>query len=272
MTNIKAVFFDIDGTLLGSSHRLLPGTVDALNTLRQLGIRIFISSGRPRVLIPPMPVEFDGFITVNGGLCIAGDEILLRNPIINEDCQRWLDHVTSKDMTTMCFTANDMYINRIDPVTIALRDQLGFEMPPVHPLEELRDKEVYQFIAIQPASDDEEVLSLLRHCRLPRWHPVFSDIIPLGSSKAVGMKCITDHYGIQQEETMAFGDGANDIEMIEYAGIGVAMGNASEILKQHADYVTDDVDNEGIAKALVALKIIPGESNYVIKPNVSNIK
>ena len=66
---IKAVFFDIDGTLLGyKSHNLLPGTVEAFSILKERGVKTFISSGRPMVLIPKLPLHFDGYITVNGAL------------------------------------------------------------------------------------------------------------------------------------------------------------------------------------------------------------
>lgn len=203
-----------------------------------------------------MPVTFDGYITVNGGLCTAGDEVLLRKPIDKDDSCRWLEYVEHNNHVTMCFTEDEMFINRIDDAVIKLHDQLGFQMPPIKPLDELRDKEAYQFIAMQPAENDEKVLSFLSHCRMPRWHPAFSDIIPQGSSKAVGIETILKHYGIEREESMAFGDGANDIEMLEYVGTGVAMGNAADIVKEHADYVTDDADSEGILHALQNLNIL----------------
>ena len=254
---IKAIFFDIDGTLLSSrTHSVLPGTVKAFDALRAKGIRTFISSGRPMVLIPKLPLHFDGYITVNGGYCLVGNEVVVNNIIDRGDCLRWLKHVADNDLTTMCFTEHDMYINRIDAVAAALRDQLGFEMPPVHPLEDIQDKDVYQFIAIQPAEKDAEVLQLLPHCRMPRWHSVFSDLIPADSSKAVGIERILSHYGIGREEAMAFGDGANDIEMLEYVGTGVAMGNASPLVKQHTAFVTDSDDNEGIYNALKKLNVI----------------
>jgi hypothetical protein len=97
---------------------------------------------------------------------------------------------------------------------------------------------------------DAPVAELLPHCRLPRWHPYFTDIVAHDNSKAHGMEAICQHYGIRQEETLAFGDGANDIEMLEWAGIGVAMGNAADIVKAHADRVTTDVDHEGIETAV----------------------
>lgn len=254
---IKAIFFDIDGTLLSTqSHSILPGTIHALKTLHEKGIRTFISSGRPMVLIPPMPIDFDGYITVNGGYCIVGSNVILRNPINKIDVTQWLRYVEENDIVTMCFTANDMFINRISDSAVRLRDQLGFTMPPVRPLQEMANNDVYQFIAMQPAEDDPRVLELLSHCRMPRWHPAFSDIIPDNSSKAVGIETIISHFGINQDETMAFGDGANDIEMLDYAHIGVAMGNASTIVKQHADYVTLDSNNDGILSALQHFEII----------------
>lgn len=254
---IKAIFFDIDGTLLSyNTHRVLDSTIEAFDALRSKGIKTIISSGRPLMLIPQMPISFDGYITVNGGYCFVGDKILLNNAIDKDDCRKWLQYVQQNGLTTMCFTRDDMFINKIDEVAQRLRDQLDFEMPPLRSLDELSNREVYQFIAIQPAEKDSEAMEHLSHCRMPRWHPLFTDVIPDNSSKAVGIKAMLDHFGIDRTETMAFGDGANDIEMLEYVGIGVAMGNASDLVKAHADHVTDTSDNDGIAKALQQLQII----------------
>ena len=248
---IKAIFFDIDGTLLSyRTHQVLQGTIAAFESLRHNGIKTFISSGRPMVLIPQMPVAFDGYVTVNGGYCLADNKVVFRNAINPDDCHRWLDYVLQHNLTTMCFTANDMCINRIDPTTEKLRNQLGFQMPPILSVDEMRGRETYQFIAVQPAEKDSEVLESLSHCRMPRWHPAFTDLIPDNSSKAVGMQHILDHFGIDRQETMAFGDGANDIEMLDFAGFSVAMGNADPKVKQHADLITEDADSEGIYNAL----------------------
>lgn len=247
----KAIFFDIDGTLLSyTSHVVLPGTAAALQQLRDKGIRLFISSGRPMVLIPPMPIQFDGYITVNGGYCIAGNDIILHNPIPDGDTRKWLDYVEQNNIVTMCFTADSMFINRIDDNAISLRNQLGFDMPPVFPLQQMAMQPVYQFIALQPKEKDKQMLSILSNCRAPRWHHAFTDIIPANSSKAVGIEQMIKHFGITREETMAFGDGANDIEMLDYVATAVAMGNANDNVKQHADYVTLDSDHDGILHAL----------------------
>lgn len=262
---IKAAFFDIDGTLLSfETHRVSKGTIRAFERLHKAGVRTFLSTGRPKVLIPEMPVSFEGMITMNGGLVIVNEELrikneelagaqrstLLSNPIRDEELQCWLDLAKERHLCTMVFTKDNMFLAQPNEVGLKLRNQLEFEMPPVVPIDAMRSETVYQIIAIMPGEMDTEVAALLPHCRLPRWHPYFTDIVAHDNSKARGMEAICRHFGIRQEEALAFGDGANDIEMLEWAGIGVAMGNADESVKKHADRVTTDVDHEGIETAV----------------------
>lgn len=255
---VKAAFFDIDGTLLSfRTHKVSAGTVEAFEALHRQGIRTFISSGRPKVLIPEMPIAFDGYVTMNGGYCFSGDKVLLRNPIPQEETDRWLRYAMDKGLCTMIFTEDEMYINRLDdPVANAIRDQLEFTMPPQLDATLMLGRETFQIITVMPAEKDAEVADMLPHCRLPRWHPEFSDLVNRENSKASGIEAILRHFGLQRSECIAFGDGGNDIEMLEYCGIGVAMGNADEEVQQHADYVTTSVDEEGILHALKALKVI----------------
>lgn len=255
---IKAAFFDIDGTLLSfKTHKVSEGTIKAFDALHRKGIRTFISSGRPMILIPEMPVAFDGYITMNGGYCFVGETVLLKNPIPQEETDRWLKYADRKGICTMIFTEHEMYVNTLsNPVANAIRDQLEFTMPPMIETREMIGRETYQIIAIMPSTRDAEVLEMLPHCRLPRWHPEFSDLVNSENSKAMGIDCILHHYGIDRNECVGFGDGGNDIEMLDYCGIGVAMGNADERVKEHANYVTTSVDDEGIAHALTELGII----------------
>ena len=251
---IKAAFFDIDGTLLSfNTHRVSPGTVRAFERLHAAGVRTFISSGRPMVLIPHIPVSFEAYITMNGGLVFLNDSkrtTLINNPIPDGDRDAWIDFARQHNLCTMTFTADSMMASQINEVGNALRNQLEFQMPPVVDIDNFRNNTAYQLIAIMPAELDTHVGALMPHCRLPRWHPAFTDIVAAGNSKAVGMDAICRHYGIRQEETIAFGDGGNDIEMLQWAGIGIAMGNADDSVKRHADLVTTDVDHEGIEHAI----------------------
>ena len=251
---IKAAFFDIDGTLLSfKTHRVSEGTIRAFERLHKAGIRTFLSTGRPQVLIPPMPVKFDATITMNGGYVFTPTEVLYANPIPQEDTDAWLDYSQRHAICTMLFTADAMMAANPTPVGYALRDMLEFPMPPIVDVSAMRGKKAYQLIAVMPQERDEEVGAMMTSCHLPRWHEAFTDIVAAGNNKAVGMEAICRHYGISQEETLAFGDGGNDTEMLQWAGIGVAMGNASEELKRVADWVTSSVDEEGIERAVERL-------------------
>ena len=98
--------------------------------------------------------------------------------------------------------------------------------------------------------DLEELLAeKVPECKVTRWSPFGVDIISKSGGKVVGIEKMLEHYGLTKEEMIAFGDGENDLEMLAFAGIGVAMGNAEEEVKAAADHVTEDIDDEGILKA-----------------------
>ena len=88
------------------------------------------------------------------------------------------------------------------------------------------------------------------HCTSARWHPLFTDITPLGGTKQNGINKFLEYYHIDLSETMAFGDGGNDIQMLQHVHTSIAMGNANDDVKAIADYVTDTVDHDGIYNAL----------------------
>lgn len=254
---IKAAFFDIDGTLLSfDTHRVSDGTVRAFDKLHQQGIQTFISTGRPKMLIPEMPVEFAGYVTMNGGYVYEGDEILLRNPIPQSETDRWISIAKQEGMSTLLFGEHQMYGANRNSIIDQVRQQLEFEMPEFVDIDQLFGFETYQIIAVMPPERDREIEAMLPSCRIPRWHPKFSDVVFHANSKATGIESVLRHHGYTRDESICFGDGGNDIEMLDYCGIGVAMGNASDEVKRHADYVTTSVDEEGIEQALTKLHII----------------
>ena len=87
-------------------------------------------------------------------------------------------------------------------------------------------------------------------CRVQRWSDLFADVIPAGVGKDVGISRVVNYLGIRLDDTMAFGDGGNDISMLHHVGTGVAMGDAPQMVKEAADYVTASADEDGIALAL----------------------
>ena len=254
---IKAVFFDIDGTLLSFvTHQMSAGTIEACRRLNERGIKVFISTGRPKIIIPHLPIQIEGYVTMNGGLCLVGDEVVYSAPIPREDATTWLKFAKANHVATMSITKDKMYGNELTETVLAIHKQLDFKLPPIVDEESILDEEFYQFIGVFEADKDASVCEMLPHCSLPRWHPAFSDIVLKGGTKAVGIEKMLQRYGWDRSEIMAFGDGHNDIEMLEYAGTGVAMGNAADEVKGHADYVTTDVDHEGVLHALTELGVI----------------
>lgn len=108
----------------------------------------------------------------------------------------------------------------------------------------------YWVVAVIPETEEKQLMPLLSGCESSRWYPDFADITARNVNKGNGLLAIAAHQGIRIEETMALGDGGNDIPIVEGAGIGVAMGNANDSLKAIADYVTDPVDENGVYHAL----------------------
>ena len=96
----------------------------------------------------------------------------------------------------------------------------------------------------------------IKTCVAGRWSSEFVDITSVYADKGKGLLSVANHLGISVSETMAFGDGGNDVPIIKQAGIGVAMGNAMPEVQHHADFVTSSVDNDGILLALKQFNVI----------------
>ena len=103
---------------------------------------------------------------------------------------------------------------------------------------------------------ERELMARIPSCTSGRWHPAFTDITAQGADKGEGMLAMAAHFSLDSQYTMAFGDGGNDASMIRTAGIGVAMGNALDTLKQEADYTTTSVDDDGVLNALRHFSIV----------------
>ena len=104
--------------------------------------------------------------------------------------------------------------------------------------------------------EEKEIRPSIPTCEIGRWYPAFADVTAKGDTKQKGIDEIIRYFDIKLEETMAFGDGGNDISMLRHAAIGVAMGNANDDVKETADYITTSVDEDGIQKALKHFGII----------------
>ena len=208
---IKAVFFDIDGTLVSfKTHKLPDSTVRALDLLREKGIKVFIATGRQLQSINNLGTqEFDGYVTLNGGYCLAGkDKVIYKHNIPSGDIEALIRYQENEEAFPCALVEEDgIYQNYVDDSVRQLYDMLDFPHPPLRPLRGNGGKEVYQLIAFFSPGHEERIMSVLPHCEATRWNPLFADVVPRGSSKAVGIDKIIEYYGISLHETMAFGDG-----------------------------------------------------------------
>lgn len=250
---IKAVFFDIDGTLVGfKTHRVPDSAKRAIAALRAKGVRVFIASGRQLLAINNLEdLQFDGYVTLNGGYCIVGEQVIYKHSMPPEDMVSLVQYMEERENFPCIFVhENTFCINYTDERTDEVFRLLNFSQPPSLSLREAAKGEIFQLVAFFTKEQEKAIMAVMPHCEATRWNPLFSDVIPKGSSKQVGVDKMLDYFGISLDESMAFGDGGNDVLMLKHVGIGVAMGNAEDEVKQAADYVTDSVDEDGIEKAL----------------------
>ncbi len=259
---IKALFFDIDGTLVSfDSHTIPQSTINAIARAKSRGLEIYIATGRPRAIIDNIgQIEqyVDGYITANGAFCFIGEREISCSPIAPEDVKAVLRAADRDNFSCMVVGENDFTMhNPTEKAEYIFKDLLNVaDMGEKTPLENVLRQRIIQLTPIVDADGEQRLLASLGAVESGRWHPAFADFTAPGVSKAKGLAEIAAARGFAIEETMAFGDGGNDIPIIKAAGIGVAMGNANTELKAVADHITDTIDNSGIEKALVHFRII----------------
>ena len=251
---IKAIFFDIDGTLVSfKTHRISPAVLDGLRRLQEKGIKLFIATGRQQETAEKAVgiFPFDGYITVSGQFCFAGDRVLWDNPIPPDSARRLIGLLERDGSPCIFLEGTRSHIVNPDARLKLFPEQLNIPIPPVIPLREMLDRKFYQAVAFYTKEEEQAAgADFFPGLTTLRWHPDFVDVVAPGGGKDHGMDVILAHFGIGLEETMAFGDGENDLPMLRHAQIGVAMGNAEPLVKDQADYVTDTVDEDGILTAL----------------------
>ena len=249
---IKAAFFDVDGTLFShTKHETSDSTKRALRELQEKGILIFAATGRHYLELERFPVSdiaFDGYVLLNGQFCADKNKALLFGcPIDGEDVKSLLK-IFEKEETPMTIIQKDrMFINFVNEAVVKTQEAVS-SVPAM--IGEYQGGEIYQVISYLTRDEEAAFAKNVPNSRITRWQEGGVDIISKTGGKAVGIEKMLELYGINRDEIIAFGDGENDMEMLEFAKIGVAMGNASDIVKAKADYLTDHIDEDGIEKAL----------------------
>lgn len=260
----KIIILDIDGTLVNSEKIITPNTLNVLTELQKSGKKVALASGRPVQGIwnhaKNLGLDtFGGYILAyNGGAVIdakTGNTIYSKyfpNELIPEICKE----IQDKNITINTYE-NDYIIegNALNKYSDIEAKIVGMETKFVNNFAEYVNFDINKLLL---AGDPDEILELEKTFS-KRYKGVigvfkseayFLELVPLNVDKAQSIDVLLNKIGIKQEECIACGDGYNDITMIQYAGLGVAMKNAIEEVRNVADIIADTNDNDGVAKIL----------------------
>lgn len=261
----KLIALDVDGTLLKEDKSISPAVKEAIAKASAKGVKVVITTGRPVKGITKildeldLRAEGDYAIGYNGGVIQkTHNEEVYSQILMPEDSFELLYRLsldlnvhihllTSKEVITpnrdiSHYTVLEAFMNQI---------QLLYKTPE----EMVKIKDVNKIMLIDhPEVLDEAIKQLpdwiYEKFNLVKSAPYFLEILPKEVSKGVGIKMLADSLGIKQEEIIAVGDADNDLDMIEFAGLGVAMGNAFENVKKVANYISKTNEEDGVAHVI----------------------
>lgn len=259
--DIKIIFTDIDGTLFSHKTNHVPeSALNAIKELQKKGLKIFLCSGRNYYLIRKTgildTIKPDGIVMMNGAAVQIGEKIIYKYPIPEEVVNAMIKFSYRLKFGLTLIEENEGHINMIDDRVIDAHAKYGTRFPQPRKFPIPYDRTVYQMIAFCDSFDESLFLPHLKSCKAARWDDYAVDIMPKDSDKAKGIMATLEYYGLDVKNAMSIGDGNNDLEMLLFTGVGVAMGNGNSGVKSVADYVTDDIDNDGWVKAMKHYKLL----------------
>lgn len=251
---IKAIFIDFDNTLYSHFSGQIPvSTIKALQEIDKKNVKIFLDTGRPineLKLFNLDEINFTGYILKNSQEIYDHNFNLLESfdiegKLKQEIIKMFVDKVLP---VNLCNTKGS-YINYIDDTVKKVLKLFSTEPPEIS--EYKNDSFNMATIYVKDINEENEKLNHLKDiAELTHWNPHGISVVPKGMDKIYGIKYMLEKYQLKNEEIICFGDGHNDISMLEFATNGVAMGNASDDVKDKASYVTTHIDEDGIENAL----------------------
>lgn len=262
---IKIVFFDIDDTLRVKDTGYMPSSLQhVFQSLKKKGILTGIASGRAIYGVVPeiRALDPDIFAMINGSFVEdKKGNILNDKPIPKDLVEKYVAWSKKDGFDYGLMGAHKAVLSKRDP---RINETIDIIYDNLEVLPDFyQDNNVYQMWTFEPEGVDlvlpEELSQDLRSVR---WEKISSDIILKDASKAAGVAKAVEHLGLKPENVLVFGDGLNDLELFEYAGISVAMEVSHPEILARADYITKKVEEDGILDALEKLGLVEPMIEY----------
>ncbi|SHG53467.1 hypothetical protein SAMN02745221_00424 [Thermosyntropha lipolytica DSM 11003] len=259
---IKLVAIDLDDTLLDSRRRISPKTAELIKKVRKQGVLVTLATGRmyssalfyARLLKIELPlITYQGALVKNSG----SGEVLYYKPVEPEKAGEIVDFFKANGVHYNAYLDDNLYMERLTREGRDYAELAGIEAKVVPDLAwQVKKQGSLKIMGISYA--EPKILELEKELKsrygetlnITRSKPYFLEVMHKKANKAEALKVVAAYYGIEREEVLAIGDSYNDIEMLKWAGLGVAMGNAPQEVKEAADWVTLSHDEEGVAYAL----------------------
>ncbi|ERJ12899.1 Cof-type HAD-IIB family hydrolase [Haloplasma contractile] len=256
----KLIALDIDGTLLTTDHKISELTRRTITEVSDTGIPVVICTGRAIQGVEPIIDELNldlPFITYNGAMILMGKskELLFEQKLSKEDAIDIYQLGQHYDTTIILWNHNKLYVNKLNERATKYGKAANTEPIVIQDIVEVVKDGATKLLWY----DDVKTISKFESSVLNQigdtinYHtskPFYLEFVDYRASKALALKRLGQKLNIKQHEMIAVGDGFNDLSMIKYAGLGVAMGNASRVIKEAADYVTYSNDQDGIAQVI----------------------
>ncbi|RNF40733.1 Cof-type HAD-IIB family hydrolase [Planococcus salinus] len=254
----KLLLLDIDGTLLNSKKELPASAKDAVQQARQNGHQLAIATGRAPFMIRNLleELDIDTYITFNGQYIVQRNEAIHKEALDAETLSKIVEYAERRDHPVV-FMNDQRMVSTIDYHPDIDESIKSLKFPHPKKVENFHlENDIYQALVFCEKEEEQQYHDAFPSIQFVRWHRVSCDILPKGRSKSTGIEQLIKKTGHSIEETIAFGDGLNDLQMMETAGFSVAMDNGHPKTKEKASYITDHVDDDGLAKAFHHLGLI----------------
>jgi Cof subfamily protein (haloacid dehalogenase superfamily) len=255
----KYVFIDLDGTILDHKSSSVPdSTVKAFKIARENGHELILTTGRPPSLFYGIDklFGFESYIAANGRLVVERNEIIYQSPIPQKAIEN-LVQLCKQEKIDIAFESIDDFVleSNFDNLYIKFCDFFHLEYPRLEP-GYYKEKKIYQISMFYDKDDFKKYEKITKGLTFEYSCRYGLDVTSEGGFKETGIKIIQYRHNLNKDDIIAIGDGYNDISMLQYAGIGVAMGNAPDEVKRHATFVTSNVEENGLYEAFVKLGLL----------------